>query len=137
MKRRFVAVVFLFFSGCAPVYKKFYAYEPMRSQNQRSCAVTCQVLKQSCETNQLQAYQLCQSNARLEYQTCKSGETWGYNNKGKYECQYNCYCYEPSCSEPDHDQCEGQYASCYTACGGKVTETTRCVENCENIPSAN
>lgn len=105
----------------------------MKSESQRTCAVTCQVLKMSCATNQQQNYQLCKSNARLDYQSCKSSERWDYNSKGKWECQDNCYCYESYCSEPNQDECEAQYATCYTGCGGRVTETTRCVENCENL----
>lgn len=132
MKRCLLLLLAIFVAGCSPVYRKFYTYEPMRTDSQRNCSVTCQVLKQSCSTNQQQAYQLCLANSRLEYQSCKSNEIWGYNKKGNYECQHNCYCYEPSCTDPDPDLCESQYASCYTGCGGKVTETTRCVENCEN-----
>lgn len=133
MKKLFSILLLVMFVGCSPVYKTFYTYEPMRSANQRSCASNCQLIRQSCEINQQQGYQLCLSNARLEYQNCKSNERWGYNSKGKYECQYNCYCYESSCSEPNLDQCEAQYATCYTGCGGKVTSVTRCIENCESV----
>lgn len=128
--KKAILISILLFTGCSPVYKKFYDYEPMRKESQRTCAVTCQLVRQSCETNQLQAYQLCQSNSRLEYQNCKSREYWGHNDKGKYECLDNCYCYESYCAEPNRDECEAQYATCYKGCGGKVTETTKCVENC-------
>lgn len=132
-----VAVLVAFSAtACAPVYKTFYSYEPMRTEAQRSCSMTCQMLKQSCFNNQQQTYQLCLSNAKLEYNSCKSSEIWGYSDKGKWECQYNCYCYESSCSEPDRDLCESEYATCYSGCGGKVNQTTRCVENCEQVQPA-
>jgi hypothetical protein len=118
-------------SACSPVYKKFYTYEPMKSDAKRACSINCQSLKQSCSINQQQSYQLCQTNARLEYQTCKANERWGYNKKGEYECRDNCYCFESSCDEPDPELCEEQYATCYRGCGGNVNETIRCVENCE------
>ncbi len=126
----------LVIAACSPVYKNFYSYEPMRTESQRSCAVSCQILKQSCFNSQQQNYQLCLSNSKLEYQSCKSNEVWGYDKKGKWECQYSCYCYEASCSQPDKDLCEDEYANCYTACGGKVQKTTQCVENCEQVPPA-
>ena len=128
----FFSSIFIFaVTGCSPVYKTFYDYEPMKTESQRTCSMSCQMLQQSCSTNQQQNYQLCKSNAQMAYQNCKSNERWGYNSKGKYECQDNCYCYESSCSDPDPSECEAQYASCYRGCGGRVTETTRCVENCE------
>lgn len=132
-KISFILLIASCFTACGPVYKKFYSYEPMRTESQRTCAVSCQMLKQSCFNNQQQTYQLCLTNAKLEYQSCKSSEMWGYSDKGKWECQYNCYCYEPSCSEPDRDLCEDEYANCYTGCGGKVEQTVRCVENCDQI----
>lgn len=138
MKKGIVSAVLLAcLSGCGPVYQKFYAYHPMRSDSQRNCSLTCQVLKQSCQNSEQQSYQLCLSNARLEYATCKAGETWGYSDKGKYECMYNCYCYEPSCSDPNIVGCEQQYVDCYVGCGGRVTETTRCVSQCKDaLPDA-
>ena len=119
-----------FASGCSPVYKTFYSYEPMKTESQRTCAVSCQALKQSCGMNQQSQYQLCQSNAQLEYQNCKSNERWGYDKKGNWECRDNCYCYQSSCNEPDPDACEADYAKCYSGCGGKVNQSTQCVENC-------
>lgn len=126
-----IALMFLaVFAGCAPVYRKFYDYKPMRTDSQRSCSTNCMVLKQSCQNQEQLSYQLCLSNARLEYQTCKAGEIWGWK-KDKYECISNCYCYEPSCDGPNNDSCEEQYANCYVGCGGRVTETTRCVAQCD------
>ncbi len=131
MKNCFFILVIMAMAGCGPVYKKFYDYEPMRTESQRTCAMTCQLVKQSCFSNQQQAHQLCQSNARFDYQSCKNNERWGYNRKGKWECIDNCYCFESSCSEPNRDECEDEYASCFRGCGGRVSETTRCVANCE------
>ena len=127
------ALVFIFslFFGCSPVYKNFYSYEPMKTDSKRTCAMGCNVAKQSCTFNMQQSYQLCLTSAKIDYQSCKNSEQWGYNSKGKYECLYNCFCYESSCDKPDLDLCEDQYFQCYTACGGKGTKTTRCVENCE------
>lgn len=125
-------LIILLCSSCGPVYQRFYSYQPMRSESQRSCSLTCQVIKQSCQNSENQGYELCTTRAQLEYQSCKAGETWGWNSKkNTYECQYNCYCYTPSCDDPNLGRCEDDYANCYVGCGGKVTETTRCVQNCD------
>lgn len=131
MKKPIGFILLLILTGCGPVIRKVHIYEPVKTESQRTCIMSCQMLKQSCTMNQQQTHQLCKANARLEYQSCKSSELWGYNKKGKYECIENCYCYESFCSEPDKEECEDQYASCYRGCGGKVTESMQCVSNCE------
>jgi hypothetical protein len=133
MKNFFLALLVLVFfcASCSPVYKNFYDYETPKSTKSHECIQRCSEVRQDCEYFAQQKYDNCENRAQQEYLVCESGKIYRTKRNGDVECVVNCYCSKSSCPEPDQEACEERYGTCFASCGGKVTVTTRCVENCD------
>lgn len=118
--------------GCGPIYKDFYTFHPADNQQSDHCIDDCVYQQRRCENDARMVTEQCKYQALMEKRICEAGRQYAYSDKKKrMECVSNCYCSENYCSDPDLTQCEQSRVFCHVACGGKVTQTTRCVSFCD------
>ncbi|MDC0358915.1 hypothetical protein OAO01_08870 [Oligoflexia bacterium] len=118
--------------ACSPVYRTDYAYIPPTSAQGKTCIFQCENTKIQCIQLEEMRYERCLDRADREYDRCERNKRYGYNKKGEWECQDNCYCFRSSCTL-NESRCEERYRSCYQTCGGKVEGNTYCVSNCDKV----
>ena len=127
----FVIILSALLRASGPVFKTQYTYQPPSSsmgkvcmtqcvQNQSMCEQMCQLRNQTCR---LQAHQ----DALYQYETYKQEQ----ERKGLTVTRnVSDFEYSHICSE--QCGCTSTFNTCYSACGGKVTEHKVCVAFCDS-----
>ncbi len=105
----------LMLAGCGPMYETQYSFVPPENESARACIFQCENGKLQCHQLEEMKEENCENRADRDYYRCK--------DRGEK------YCYRESCSV-DYERCEGQYRSCYQACGGRVESRQVCVAFC-------
>lgn len=112
--------------ACAPRYRTTYDFTPPRGQIGKLCSVQCAANHDSCRgeaRNLAQGqYSQCAAQAQQEYQACLSAPA---DPRQPHTCILR------QCqSQADYDNCDAEYRSCYSACGGAVVPQRHCVFDC-------
>lgn len=112
-------------AGCGPVYHTDYSFTPPKSQVGVNCTLHCENNRLQCRQVEDVQVQSCELRAERDRDYCEDQIRWRKGRDTKwYECTLD------SCSA-NYERCDESYRLCYESCGGKVTATTRCVQNCE------
>lgn len=116
-------------SGCGPIYKTEYTYQPPRSQIGKMCASQCTQTKINCQQLCEMRNESCKSNGRqeamIQYLEYKESQiAAGKPVKRTPENFNTSYCNE-SCD------CTDTYNQCYQTCGGMITPYQVCTAFCK------
>lgn len=120
-------------TGCGPMYKTSYSFIPPTSMEGRMCTMQCNQTKNMCEQMQQMRNETCRSRARDEAR-------WRYEDYVRerrdrnlpveksmrdFESSYGAF----SCA--DQGNCENDFRTCFTTCGGQVLAHEQCVAFCD------
>jgi len=117
-------------SACGPIYKTEYAYVPPHSSVGKMCTAQCLQSKSMCQQMCEMRNENCRAQARMEAREDYREYKHERREEGKrikkdrsdFDRSYAC---NSSCD------CEPQYNSCYSSCGGQVLERQVCVAFCD------
>ncbi len=127
VKAIFLIFVFLFLSGCGPVYRTSYYYNEPETQRGRECVVKCQKMRQKCEHWAEQSYQQClnrKSLERIATAAISRGDRQSpFANSYDNECRYE--------RNKRFEVCLEDFNACFQLCGGVVDSIEECVANCD------
>lgn len=115
--------------SCSSVYDTQYQYLPPKSDAAKICIAQCVQERNVCDRSCYRQKEICQrrahQNARIEYQQYKEEQ-----NRNGFVGAETIEFFDRSSSCNNTCQCESTYRSCYTGCGGEVTEQQVCVAFC-------
>lgn len=120
-----LSIIFLL-SACGPQYRTTYDYTQPRGHIGKLCSAQCVANHDSCRgkaRNLAQSqYSQCDAQAQQDYQACLSAPA---------DPRQPHICILRQCqSQADYGNCDTDYRSCYSACGGEVVPQKHCVFDC-------
>lgn len=98
-------------AGCAEMFTHTVYHQPQSAEG-RVCTSQCANAQQQCTSQKEAQHRECENQHRYAmdaYKRCKDA--------GGKECRE-----PPSCSYPSYYQCENNYKTCFSACGGLMEE---------------
>ncbi|KTD08936.1 hypothetical protein Lgra_2171 [Legionella gratiana] len=117
-------------TSCSPIYNTEYSYTPPKSDVAKMCTAQCVQGKNDCEQSCRIENENCrlraQQSALFEYKHYKEEQT-----RMGFPINKTIKDFDRSSSCTNSCQCESTYRSCYSACGGEVTEHQVCVAFCD------
>ncbi len=134
MNKKLLIISFLcgILCACGPIYHTDYSYSPPTSSSGKSCIAQCQQSQFLCQQLNDSRKQNCINTAKQDalyrYELYKSTQL---SQKKPIEKTLDSFMILPYDCNISQD-CEAQYRTCFTTCGGKVFAKTRCVYNCDN-----
>jgi hypothetical protein len=117
-------------TACGPIYNTEYTFVPPRSNMGKMCIAQCVQSKSMCQQMCDMRNDNCRAQAKMEAHQDYKMYKHERHKEGKevkkdigdfdksYACNTNC-------------NCEPQFHSCYSACGGQVLEKQVCVAFCD------
>ena len=123
--RALLIAVLMSGTACGPIYDTQYHYAPPKSYAGQACISQCEGGKYRCRSYQDREARDCERRSEYQAQICAMKI---YDKKGRDPKWYECN--TSSCSA-DYDLCDSEYRDCYESCGGRVTEQTVCIANCD------
>lgn len=122
--------ILLFLSGCGPVYKTEYTYQPPRTDVGKMCATQCMQAKnnsqQLCEMRNQTCEMTAKQNATIQYLEYKESQRAAGKPIKKSEIDFDdSYLCDSSCDGTN------DYNQCYQTCGGVVTSYQVCTAFCK------
>jgi hypothetical protein len=133
--RKFFYGALLLLAACGPVYHTDYILTPPASPSGKQCANQCYYVREGCMGACENVGYNCGSGmyGSLGYSHWNRGRHGAFSGIGygsphhhAADCRYE----RDLCAE----RCEMQYRQCFTVCGGQVTPSTVCVQNCPQQP---
>ncbi|MGF1643860.1 MAG: hypothetical protein ACFCUJ_09455 [Thiotrichales bacterium] len=114
-------------SGCGPVYRTVYSFEPPRDENGLRCARQCEDTLRECVAAEDLRDENCrreQQLADLEHQRCRDLARAAGRKDDVCQTRY------VSCIGGRHERCDDNYRRCYEHCGGQVHSQQVCSMFC-------
>lgn len=134
MKKAFIILIgLLTFNvvACSPVYKTDYNYTPPSTHEGAMCVEHCNSMKNLCEQTCKAEESECKYEGKLDAQKEYDRYIRDRQKKGreikkeKSDFEY-ASCGPASCTQ----ECNNNYKSCYSSCGGVVNEFKKCTAFC-------
>ena len=137
-------ILLLAATGCTPLYETHYLYSPPESEKALSCVTECQKGKNQCLEEANYQYRRCRDreffyDLHLDHCRLLSHYYKGRDGKVYYYRHPSCYSnlrHPRSFCYRETNQCDTDFQSCYTACGGRVTVKKVCSAFCDNNEAA-
>lgn len=132
--RPHLLIPLLLLAACGPQMRTDYTLTPPASAKGKQCANSCYYVREGCVNTCEYSRHNCPASyggvgvgvGYVHYRHRSfSGSGIGFGS-GFYDDDRSCHFNATACTE----NCEIQYRQCFTSCGGTVSTTTSCVENC-------
>ncbi|MDF1795543.1 MAG: hypothetical protein P1U63_03290 [Coxiellaceae bacterium] len=117
-------------TGCGPIYKTSYTYQPPKSNKARRCVVACQRNRLLCEQNAQENYQRCEDRASSAAE--EAYHEYAVNQRRTHQPvdrSVSDFTQDWSCSSGN--RCAAMYRQCYSTCGGTVITHRVCTAFCD------
>lgn len=119
-----------FLTGCAPIYRTQYTFVPPKTDIAKMCTAQCvqgkNTCEQMCRMNNENCLLRAQQDAEHQFEIYKNDQLrQGKEVKRDMNSFKHTYSCRSSCN------CEPTYRSCYTSCGGQITQKQVCVAFCD------
>lgn len=132
MKKLNTLIILCTLVGCGPVMKTNYTFTPPKKPFGRLCANQCMYSKdnclRNCHNNVIHCEQSNAIQAQLRYQQYVNMKLMRHEPIDRTVNDFTSYagCSEFSCK----NNCNENYRTCYTNCGGTITSSEECIAFC-------